>query len=61
MTLVTDGDEIIAKVQAPRVEVEEAPVVAEGEEGAEGEAAEGEAAGGESAGGDGSSAEGDAG
>ena len=40
VTLVTDGDEIIAKVQPPRVE--EAPVVAavaEGEEGAEGEAA----------------------
>ena len=49
VTLLTDADEIIAKVQAPRVEVEEAPVVAEGEEGAEGEAAEGEAAGGESA------------
>ena len=63
MTLITDGDEIIAKVQAPRVEVEEVPVVAEGEEGAEGEeAAEGEAAaGGEAAGGDGSSDEGDAG
>ena len=60
MTLVTDGDEIIAKVQAPRVEVEEAPVVAEGEEGAEGEPAEGEPAGGESAGGS-SSDEGDAG
>jgi len=43
VTLLTDGEEIIAKVQAPRVEVEEAPVVAEGEE-AEGEAAaEGEA------------------
>jgi large subunit ribosomal protein L25 len=43
VTLLTDGDEIVAKVQAPRVEVEEAPVVAEGEaaEG-EGEAAEGE-------------------
>ena len=43
MTLLTDPDEIIAKVQAPRVEeVEEEPVVAEGEEGAEGEeAAEG--------------------
>ena len=44
VTLLTDGDEIIAKVQAPRVEEE--PVVAaeaaEGEE-AEGEAAEGEA------------------
>ncbi len=45
VTLLTDGDEIIAKVQAPRVEVEEVPVVAEGE-GAEGEAegAEGESA-----------------
>jgi large subunit ribosomal protein L25 len=45
VTLLTDGDEIIAKVQAPRVE--EAPVaaeVAEGEEpaeGAEGEGSEG--------------------
>jgi large subunit ribosomal protein L25 len=50
VTLLTDGDEIIAKVQQPRVEVEEAPVAeeaAEGEEGAEGEAAEGaEASGG---------------
>jgi large subunit ribosomal protein L25 len=44
VTLLTDPDEIIAKVQAPRVEIEEEPVVAEGEEGAEGEAAEGEAA-----------------
>ena len=44
VTLLTDPDEIIAKVQAPRVEVEEEPVVAEGEEGVEGEAAEGEAA-----------------
>ena len=52
VTLLTDGDEIIAKVQQPRVEVEEAPVVAEGEgeEGAEGEAAEGGSAeGGETA------------
>lgn len=39
VTLLTDGDEIIAKVQAPRVEIEEEPV-AEGEE-LEGEAAEG--------------------
>ncbi len=39
VTLLTDGDEIIAKVQAPRIEVEEEPVVAEGEE-AEGEATE---------------------
>ena len=44
VTLLTDGDEIIAKVQQPRVEVEEVPVVAEGEEGAEGEGAEGEGA-----------------
>jgi large subunit ribosomal protein L25 len=44
VTLLTDADEIIAKVQAPRVEVEEVPVV-EGEgEGVEGEGAEGEAA-----------------
>ena len=40
VTLLTDLDEVVAKVQAPRVEVEEVPVVAEGEEG---EAAEGEA------------------
>lgn len=63
VTLLTDLDEIIAKVQAPRIEVEEEPVVAEGEEvegeaaeGAEGEAgagagAAGEAPSGESAGG----------
>jgi large subunit ribosomal protein L25 len=43
VTLLTDGDEIVARVQAPRIEVEEVPVAAE-EEGAEGEAAEGEAA-----------------
>jgi len=45
-TLLTDPDEVVAKVQAPRVEVEEEPVVAEGEaaEGAEGEQAEGEQA-----------------
>jgi large subunit ribosomal protein L25 len=57
-TLLTDPEEIIAKVQPPRVEVEPEPEVAEGEEGAEA-AAEGEAAtgeGGESAGeGEGSS------
>ena len=42
VTLLTDPDEIIAKVQAPRIEIEEEPVVEEGEEGAEGEeAAEG--------------------
>ena len=38
VTLLTDGDEIVAKVQQPRIEVEEEPVVAEGE-GVEGEAA----------------------
>lgn len=55
VTLLTDADEIIAKVQAPRIEVEEEPVAAEGEElegeeaeGAEG-AAEGEAPAGEAA------------
>ncbi len=44
VTLLTDGEEIIAKVQPPRVEEE--PVVAEAAEGeaAEGEAAEGAAA-----------------
>jgi large subunit ribosomal protein L25 len=44
VTLLTDPDEVVARVQAPRVEVEEEPVVAEGEEAAEG-AAEGEGAG----------------
>lgn len=43
VTLLTPGDEIVAKVQAPRVEIEEEPVVAEGEE-LEGEGAEGEGA-----------------
>jgi large subunit ribosomal protein L25 len=46
VTLLTDLDEVVAKVQAPRVEIEEEPVVAEGEELAEGEeAAEGAAEG----------------
>jgi large subunit ribosomal protein L25 len=47
VTLLSDPDEVIAKVQAPRIEVEEVPVaeVPEGEE-AEGEAAEGAEAGG---------------
>ena len=35
VTLLTDADEVVAKVQAPRIEVEEEPVVAEGEAGAE--------------------------
>ncbi len=39
VTLLTDPDEIIAKVQAPRVEIEEVPAEAEGE-GEEAEAAE---------------------
>jgi large subunit ribosomal protein L25 len=43
VTLLTDPDEIIAKVQAPRIEIEEEPVLEEGEL-EEGEAAEGEAA-----------------
>jgi large subunit ribosomal protein L25 len=44
-TLLTDPEEVVAKVQAPRVEVEEEPVVAEGEA-AEGEAeAEGQGEG----------------
>ncbi len=65
VTLLTDPDEIIAKVQAPRIEVEEEPVAAEGEE-AEGEegaetaegAAEGEAPAGGSGSEEGSSEEG---
>jgi large subunit ribosomal protein L25 len=44
VTLLTDADEVVAKVQAPRVEVEEVPVAAEGEEGEIAEGEEGEAA-----------------
>ena len=56
VTLLTDPDEIVAKVQPPRVEAEPEPVVAEGEEEGEEGAAEGEGAaaaegGAESAGG----------
>jgi large subunit ribosomal protein L25 len=40
VTLLTDPDEVIAKVLPPRIEVEPEPVAAEGEE-AEGETAEG--------------------
>ena len=54
---MTDGDEIIAKVQAPRVEEE--PVVVGAAEVAEGEAAEAEAA--EAAAGEGGAAESDEG
>jgi large subunit ribosomal protein L25 len=39
--VMTDGETLVATVVPPRVEVEEEPVVAEGEEAAEGEAAEG--------------------
>jgi large subunit ribosomal protein L25 len=46
VTVLTDLDEVVAKVLPPRVEEVEAPPVAEGEL-AEGEAAEGEAAEGE--------------
>ncbi len=42
VTLLTDPEEIVATVQRPRIEVEEAPVAAEGEEAAAAEA-EGEA------------------
>ena len=44
VTLLTDPDEVIATVQRPRIEVEEVPEVAEGEEAEGEEAAEGEAA-----------------
>jgi len=44
VTLLTDPDEIVAKVQPPRVEVEPEPVVAEGEEEGEEGTAEGEGA-----------------
>jgi large subunit ribosomal protein L25 len=50
VTLLTEPEEIVAKVQAPRVELEPEPVVAEGEEGAE--AAESESEGGDTDGGD---------
>jgi len=39
VTLLSDPDDVVAKVQAPRVEVEEVPVAAEGEEVAVGEEA----------------------
>jgi large subunit ribosomal protein L25 len=40
VTLLTDPEEIVAKVQAPRVEIEPEQVAVEGEEAAEGEEAE---------------------
>jgi len=56
VTLVTDGDEIIAKVQAPRVEEEPTVIgeaeAAEAEAAAEGGAAETAGEGGQSEGGD---------
>jgi large subunit ribosomal protein L25 len=55
VTLLTDPDDVVAKVQPPRVEVEPEPEVAEGEEAAEAEgegaAAEGAAEGGAGEGG----------
>jgi len=49
-TLLTDADEVVAKVQAPRVEVEEEPVAAEAAgEGVEAEGAEAPAEGAEGA------------
>jgi large subunit ribosomal protein L25 len=45
VTLLTDPDEIVAKVQAPRIEIEPEPVAAEGEEEAEEGAEEGAAEG----------------
>ena len=42
VTLLNDGDEAVAKVQQPRLEVEEEPVAAEGEPEEGAEAAEGE-------------------
>jgi large subunit ribosomal protein L25 len=59
-TLLNDPDELVARVQAPRVEIEEEPVAVEAEgeaaEGAEGAAeGEGAAAGGEAESGSGSS------
>lgn len=46
ITLLTDPEDVVAKVLPPRIEVEEVPEVVEGEEGEEGaEAPEGEAAG----------------
>jgi large subunit ribosomal protein L25 len=55
VTLLTDGDEIIAKVQPPRVEEE--PVVVAEAEGVEGEAAEAAEGAAEAAGGQGGGAE----
>ena len=48
VTLLNDVDEPVARVQAPRVEVEEAPEAEEGEEGEAAEGGEGAAAEGES-------------
>jgi large subunit ribosomal protein L25 len=59
VTLLTDGEEVIAKVQAPRVEIEEAPVAAEGEEGEVAEGEEGEAATAEGGAGSSTESEGD--
>ena len=55
VTLLTDLDEVVAKVQAPRVEIEEAPVAVEGEEGELAEGEEGAAASAEGGGAEGDS------
>jgi len=49
VTLLNDPDDVVAKVLPPRIEVEEVPVVEEGEEGAEAGAEGAEAAPGEAA------------
>ena len=49
VTVMTDGETLVATVVPPRVEEEPETVLAEGEEGVEGEAAEGETAEGEGA------------
>ena len=59
VTLLTDADEVVAKVQAPRVEEVAEPVATEGEEAAEGEGEEGaEPSDGSAAPGDGDSGSG---
>jgi large subunit ribosomal protein L25 len=56
VTLLNNPDDVVAKVLAPRVEVEEEPVVAEGEEAPAEEGAEGAEAGGGTEGADGGEA-----
>ena len=62
ITVMTDGETLVATVVPPRIEVEEEPVVAEGEEGAEGaEGGEGESTEGGESSTEGGSADGDSG